>query len=88
MLLAVDLGNTNVVLGLYEQEKLVQTFRVATVRSASFQDAESGGSASIESRSVQAELPTHTRFVSVSAGASDRRSPLSSRAEFSLSPSC
>ncbi len=33
MLLAVDLGNTNVVLGLYEQEKLVQTFRVATVRS-------------------------------------------------------
>jgi len=33
MLLAVDLGNTNVVLGLYEDEKLVQTFRVATVRS-------------------------------------------------------
>jgi len=33
MLLAVDIGNTNVVLGLYEQEKLVQTFRVATVRS-------------------------------------------------------
>jgi type III pantothenate kinase len=33
MLLAVDLGNTNVVLGLYEGERLVQTFRVATVRS-------------------------------------------------------
>jgi type III pantothenate kinase len=33
MLLAVDLGNTNVVMGLYEGEKLVQTFRVATVRS-------------------------------------------------------
>ncbi len=33
MLLVVDLGNTNVVLGLYEQERLVQTFRVATVRS-------------------------------------------------------
>lgn len=33
MLLAVDIGNTNVVLGLYEAEKLVQTFRVATVRS-------------------------------------------------------
>ena len=32
MLLAVDLGNTNVVMGLYEQETLVQTFRVATVR--------------------------------------------------------
>lgn len=33
MLLVVDLGNTNVVLGLYEGENLVQTFRVATVRS-------------------------------------------------------
>jgi type III pantothenate kinase len=33
MLLTVDLGNTNVVLGLYEQDELVQTFRVATVRS-------------------------------------------------------
>lgn len=33
MLLAVDLGNTNVVMGLYERDKLVQTFRVATVRS-------------------------------------------------------
>jgi type III pantothenate kinase len=33
MLLVVDLGNTNVVLGLYDGEKLVQTFRVATVRS-------------------------------------------------------
>jgi len=33
MLLVVDLGNTNVVLGLYEGERLVQTFRVATVRS-------------------------------------------------------
>src|SRR5258706_1989887 len=33
MLLVVDLGNTNVVLGLYEGERLVQPFRVATVRS-------------------------------------------------------
>jgi type III pantothenate kinase len=33
MLLAVDLGNTNVVLGLYQGEQLAQTFRVATVRS-------------------------------------------------------
>src|SRR6185436_16217163 len=33
MLLVVDIGNTNVVMGLYEGEKLVQTFRVATVRS-------------------------------------------------------
>ena len=33
MLLAVDLGNTNVVMGLYDGQSLVQTFRVATVRS-------------------------------------------------------
>src|SRR4051794_17171333 len=33
MLLVVDLGNTNVVLGLYDGAKLVQTFRIATVRS-------------------------------------------------------
>jgi type III pantothenate kinase len=33
MLLVVDLGNTNVVMGLYQGEELVQTFRVATVRS-------------------------------------------------------
>ena len=33
MLLVVDLGNTNVVMGLYQGEALVQTFRVATVRS-------------------------------------------------------
>jgi pantothenate kinase type III len=33
MLLAVDIGNTNIVLGLYERDVLVQTFRVATVRS-------------------------------------------------------
>ncbi|HYQ18115.1 MAG TPA: type III pantothenate kinase [Polyangiaceae bacterium] len=32
MLLAVDLGNTNVVLGLYDGERLLHTFRVATVR--------------------------------------------------------
>lgn len=33
MLLVVDVGNTNVVMGLYQAETLVQTFRVATVRS-------------------------------------------------------
>jgi type III pantothenate kinase len=33
MLLVVDVGNSNVVMGLYQGEALVQTFRVATVRS-------------------------------------------------------
>ncbi len=32
MLLAVDIGNTNVVLGLYRGKELVQTFRVSTVQ--------------------------------------------------------
>lgn len=33
MLLAVDIGNTNIVFGLYEEAKLVQTFRAETARS-------------------------------------------------------
>src|SRR5690348_911935 len=32
MLLAVDIGNTNVVFGLYRGKTLEQTFRVSTVR--------------------------------------------------------
>jgi electron transfer flavoprotein alpha subunit len=45
---------------------------VGTVRSASFEAAASGGSAPIETASVNVELPTHTRFVSVSAAKNDR----------------
>jgi len=45
---------------------------VGTVRTASFQAAASGGSAPIEKTSVSAEIPSHTRFVSVSAAKSDR----------------
>ena len=45
---------------------------VGTVRTASFEAAGSGGSASIEKASVSVPLPTHTRFVSVSAAKSDR----------------
>jgi len=45
---------------------------VGTVRSASFQPAPTGGSASVEKASVNADLPSHTRFVSVSAAKSDR----------------
>ena len=46
---------------------------VCTVRVASFEAAPAGsGSAPIETASVNVELPTHTRFVSVSAAASDR----------------
>jgi len=45
---------------------------VGTVRTASFEAAGAGGSARIEKAAVSVELPTHTRFVSVSAAKSDR----------------
>jgi electron transfer flavoprotein alpha subunit len=45
---------------------------VGTVRTASFEAAGEGGSAAIEAGPASAQLPTHTRFVSVSAAKSDR----------------
>jgi electron transfer flavoprotein alpha subunit len=45
---------------------------VGTVRTASFEATASGGSAPIEKATVSAEIPTHTRFVSVSAAKTDR----------------
>jgi electron transfer flavoprotein alpha subunit len=46
---------------------------IGTVRSASFEAAASGGaSAPIEMATVSVTLPTHTRFISVSAAKSDR----------------
>ncbi len=45
---------------------------VGTVRSASFEAASTGGSAPIEKVAINVELPTHTRFISVSAAKNDR----------------
>ncbi len=45
---------------------------VATVRGASWPEAGKGGNASVESVGVEAELPTHTRFIKLEAAASDR----------------
>ncbi|MDX1516901.1 MAG: FAD-binding protein [Woeseiaceae bacterium] len=45
---------------------------VATVRTASYQAAGRGGSAAIDKAVVSAELPSHTRFVELQAGSSDR----------------
>ena len=45
---------------------------VATVRVASFQAAPGGGSAPVETPSVDVRIPESTRFVSVSAARSDR----------------
>jgi electron transfer flavoprotein alpha subunit len=45
---------------------------VATVRTASFAAAADGGNAPIEALTLDAALPTHTRFVGLQAGKSDR----------------
>jgi electron transfer flavoprotein alpha subunit len=45
---------------------------VGTVRTASFEAAPGGGTAAIEKASLNVTLPTHSRFVSVSAAKSDR----------------
>ena len=45
---------------------------VATVRSASFEAASTGGSAPIGAAALDVAVPNHTRFVSVSAATSDR----------------
>lgn len=45
---------------------------VATVRIASYQPAAAGGHAAIEAVKLDTALPTHTRFVSVTAARSDR----------------
>lgn len=45
---------------------------VATVRTASWPEAPRDGNAMIESVSVDASLPTHTRFIGLAAGKSDR----------------
>jgi electron transfer flavoprotein alpha subunit len=45
---------------------------IATVRVASFQAAQSGGTGSIESKALAVTLPTHTRYVGAKSGSSDR----------------
>lgn len=45
---------------------------VATVRTASYRAVEASGAAQIDVRQVDADLPDHTRYVSLQAGKSDR----------------
>src|SRR3546814_2747251 len=45
---------------------------VATVRTASWPEAATGGGAAVEAASVEATLPAHTRYVGLAAGESDR----------------
>ncbi|HEV7606166.1 MAG TPA: electron transfer flavoprotein subunit alpha/FixB family protein [Steroidobacteraceae bacterium] len=49
-----------------------ETKIVATIRTASFEAAATGGNAKVESMSPAAALPTHTRFVSLAAAGGDR----------------
>ena len=60
-------GNAIVTLEAPADRKLV-----ATVRTASFEAAGGGGSAAVSAATVAAQVPTHTRFVSISAASSDR----------------
>ncbi|MBT8102233.1 MAG: electron transfer flavoprotein subunit alpha/FixB family protein [Gammaproteobacteria bacterium] len=53
-------------------EAPAESIVVATVRTASYQAAESGNAAPIESATVDVEVPTHTRFVELQTGKSDR----------------
>ncbi|HXA36018.1 MAG TPA: electron transfer flavoprotein subunit alpha/FixB family protein [Steroidobacteraceae bacterium] len=45
---------------------------IATVRVASFAAAKTGGTASVETKSISVELPTHTRYVGAKSGSTDR----------------
>ncbi|HZD51801.1 MAG TPA: FAD-binding protein, partial [Woeseiaceae bacterium] len=45
---------------------------VATVRTASWHAADGGNDAPVEQRTVEADIPAHTRFVELNAGTSDR----------------
>lgn len=45
---------------------------VATVRTASYKSVESNNSASVEAASCDAEIPSHTRYIELNAGSSDR----------------
>ncbi len=45
---------------------------VATVRTASWKEAGKGGNAAVEAASAEATLPSHTRYVGLAAGSSDR----------------
>ncbi len=45
---------------------------VATVRTASYHSVESNNSATVEAAACNADIPTHTRYVELKAGTSDR----------------
>ena len=68
-------GNAIVTVEIRAQDKVV-----ATVRTASYQAAAGGGSATIESRALDVELPTHTRYRGTSGSDGGGRPDLQSAA--------
>ena len=68
-------GNAIVSVEIRAQDKVV-----ATVRTASYQAAASGGNATIESRALDVELPTHTRYRGTSSSDGVGRPDLQSAA--------
>lgn len=68
-------GNAIVTVEIRAQDKVV-----ATVRTASYQAAAGGGSATIESRALDVELPTHTRYRGTSGSDAGGRPDLQSAA--------
>ena len=52
--------------------KLISRKLIATVRVASFEAAKAGGSASVETKSLSVNLPTHTKYVGAKSGSTDR----------------
>ncbi|MCH8930668.1 MAG: electron transfer flavoprotein subunit alpha/FixB family protein [Proteobacteria bacterium] len=66
-------GNAIVTVEIRAQDKVV-----ATVRTASYQAAAGGGSATIESRALAVELPTHTRYRGTSGSDAGGRPDLQS----------
>ncbi|UCG74167.1 MAG: FAD-binding protein [Chromatiales bacterium] len=61
-------GNAIITVTAPDNAKIFATVRVASYRAA----GESGSAAPIESASVDAELPTHTRYVELQSGSGDR----------------
>jgi len=58
--------------GLATVETPTDNIVIGTVRIASYSSVAEGNSASIESVDVSVDLPTHTRFIELKSGASDR----------------
>jgi electron transfer flavoprotein alpha subunit len=65
-------GNAIITVEAPADHTVVATVRTASWPEAARTDQSGGGSATVEAASVEATLPTHTRYVGIKAGKSDR----------------